>query len=422
MTARLRDKGFGIGALAVSGVAAYLFLALGARALGPAHFGPLGTLWSVVFLATAAVAAPLETELARRVGAARGRGAPYGRDVAAALILAGSVGSIALVLAIVGGPWVDDRLFAGAPGYSVAGAVAFAGLLAGGVAKGACAGSGRLAWWGAYLLADGGSRCLLALAATLIAPSPMAFAAALAVGPWLAMIVISGTLRKILEHSAGLSRHLVRDLVTRTSPLLVGAAAASGLTYLGAVMLPALVPGPDARVGSYVAALSLARLPLFALSPLVAIAVPWIAFEIGRGASREASRGVVALVGFAAAAGSLTIVAAHVAGAGALATLFGPGFALAGPSLLALAIAAAAWLVTTAAAAALVAAGRAQLAAAGWCAGILVAASVGLATADPFVRTDLAVTAGAVAAAITTLVAVRLVVTPRLRTHEALAT
>jgi ABC-type uncharacterized transport system permease subunit len=51
-----------------------------------------------------------------------------------------------------------------------------------------------------------------------------------------------------------------------------------------------------------------------------------------------------------------------------------------------------------------------------------VAASVGLATADPFVRTDLAVTAGAVAAAITTLVAVRLVVTPRLRTHEALAT
>lgn len=422
MTARLGDKSVGIIALVISGVAAYLFLALGARALGPAQFGPLGTLWSVVFLATAAVGAPLEIETARRVAAARGVGAPYAADVAAALALAGAVGAIAVAAALVGGSLFDDRLFAGASGYSMSAAVAVGGLLAGSVAKGAFAGSGRLAWWGGYLLADGGSRCVLAAIAVVVAPSPISFAVALALGPWLALLVVSGALHEILGRGAGVSLRVMRDVAARTSPLLLGAVASSGLVYLGAIMLPALVTGPDARVGSYVAALSIARMPLFVLSPLVAVAVPWIAFEIARGASRDAARGVMGLVGAAAAAGVFTIAAGYLVGAGVLAGLFGPEFALPGPSLAAVLIAAGAWLVTTAAAAGLVAAGSPRLAATGWCLGLLVAALVGTILPDPFLRTELAVTAGAVAAAATTVTAVVLLLAPRLRTQAVLAT
>lgn len=422
MTARLGDKSVGLIALAVSGVAAYLFLTLGARALGPAQFGPLGTLWSVVFLATAAVGAPLEIELARRVAAARGGGAPYAADVATALTLAGAVGAMAVAAALVGGSLFDDQLFAGASGYSMSAAVAVGGLLVGSVAKGAFAGSGRLSWWGGYLLADGGSRCVLAAMAAVVAPSPISFAVALALGPWLALLVVSGTLRDILGRGAGASLRVMRDLAARTSPLLLGAVASSGLVYLGAIMLPALVSGPDARVGSYVAALALARVPLFVLSPLVAVAVPWIAFEIARGASRDAARGLIGLVGVAAAIGSITLAAGYLVGAGVLAGLFGPDFALPGPSLTTVLIAAAAWLVTTAAAAGLVAAGHPRLAAMGWCLGLFVAALVGSIVPDPFLRTELAVTAGSVAAATTTVIAVVLVLAPRLRTQTVLAT
>ena len=50
-----RDKFFGIAGLALSGVAAFAFLAIAGRALGAAAFVSLGALWAVVFLMTAAL-------------------------------------------------------------------------------------------------------------------------------------------------------------------------------------------------------------------------------------------------------------------------------------------------------------------------------------------------------------------------------
>jgi hypothetical protein len=70
------------------------------------------------------------------------------------------------------------------------------------------------------------------------------------------------------------------------------------------------------------------------------------------------------------------------------------------------AVAAAAWLVATASAAASVAAGRAWLAAGGWCAGLAVAVILAVpAGSDPFSRTNFTVAAGGVMAATATVAA-----------------
>jgi O-antigen/teichoic acid export membrane protein len=400
------DKALGISALGLSGVAAYLFLAVGAHALGPARFAPLGALWACVFLATAALSAPLEIELARRVGAARGRGARYHGEIGAALSLAVMIGVLAVVLAVVCGSLLDTTVFAGVTGYTLAGAVAFFGLMLGAAHKGAFAGSGRLAWWGTYLVVDGGTRFGFSVVASVLDPRPHAFALALAAGPWVALLVTLPPMRRLAAGSRMTLTTGIVELGVGASPVVVSAVASSVLTYAGAVMLPVLVPGPDARVGAYIAALSMARLPLFAFSPLIAIAVPRIAYSVTYGDAHATWQTAVLLIGSAAAVGIIGVAAGWVAGAGALALLFGQGFVVSSSSLLAVAVAAAAWLVATASAAASVAAGRAWLAAGGWCAGLAVAVILAVpAGSDPFSRTNFTVAAGGVMAATATVAA-----------------
>ena len=398
----LRDRSIGIAALGLSGVAAYLFLAIAGRSLGAADFSSIGALWAVVFLATAALAAPLEMAVARDVGTARGRGAPLRPSVREGFVLSAIVAISAIGAALLAGGWLDSAVFGGQPGFSLAAGVAFAGLTVGAAAKGACAGGNRLAGWGGYSLVDGGTRLGLSVVAAMIAPHPASFALALAVGPWLGLAAPAVSLRRLLASDAG---HAVRGgvaaLARSTAPLVVAAAASAALTYLGAVMLPVLVPGPNAQVGAYIAALALARLPLFAFSPLVAIAVPRIASALETGDAVAARRTAAMLMAIAAAGGLVVVVLSFVAGGGSLASLFGADFSLPAASLAAIGVASACWLLATAATSVAIAAGHGRLAAAAWFAG-LVGALAAAAAAGPgaFDRTDAAVVLGALVAVI----------------------
>ena len=395
------DKAIGFVALGLSGIAAYAYLVIAGRTLGAAGFAAIGAAWAVVFLATAAFATPLEVGLARAVGAARGRGEVVGPLVRAGLTLAGIAGIIGLGIGLAGGRWLDEGLLGGAGGLALASAVAFAGLAMGAVAKGACAGAGRLAGWGGYLLADGGARLALSVVAAVLVPTPQAFAVALAVGPWVALAAPAVPLAR-LRRAPGRTGpgHTTARLARGIAPLIAAAGASAALMYLGAVLLPLLVRDPDAQVGTYIAALALARLPLFAFSPLVAIAVPRIAFALAQGRITAARRAAAGLVGLAVLGGSVVIGVTVIAGGGSLASVFGAGFALPERSLWAVSLAAACWLFATAAASVPIAAGRGRLAAAAWCVGLGVAALAAVvAGPDAFVRTDAAVLLGSVVAA-----------------------
>ena len=401
------DKATGIVALGLSGIAAYVYLAVAGRALGAAGFAPLGTAWAVVFLASAAFATPLEVGIARAVGAARGRGEAIRPLARAGFVLAGAAAIVGVGAALVGGRRSDEAVFGGQDGMALACAVAFGGLAIGAVAKGTCAGASRLAGWGGYLLADGGTRLALGIVAANVMPSPQAFALALALGPWVALAVPAIPVMRLI---AGIRRRGPADgvlgLTRSISPLFVAAAASAALMYFGAVLLPLLARGPDARVGAYIAALALARLPLFLLSPIVAIAVPRIAFALARGQHGDARRTAGALVGIAGVGGLAAISVGAVAGADSLAGVFGAGFALPEQSLWSVSVAAACWLIATAATSVAIAAGRGRLAARAWCAGLAVA-GVATVVAGPnaFARTDAAVLWGAIAASLASGVA-----------------
>jgi O-antigen/teichoic acid export membrane protein len=398
-----RDKAIGLVGLGVSGAAAYLFLVIAGRSLGAGPFASVGALWAVVFLATAAIAAPLEIVVARDVAAARGRGDPLRSLLRAGFVLAGIAGIVAIGAVLLAGGWLDRALFGGQVGFSLVGAVAFAGLVVGAVAKGACAGGNRLAGWGAYLVVDGGVRLGLSIFAVMCGAQSDAFAVAIAVGPWVALVALALQLRSFPDSverdvHPGLG---VAALAKSTVPLVVAASAAAALTYLGAVMLPVLVGAPTAAVGAYIAALALARLPLFALSPFVAIVVPRIAFAIETGDVTVARQIAVVFMGIAAVSGLAVVVVAFSVGSGPLVSMFGAGFALPAGSVRAIGIAAACWLFATAATSVAVAAGHGHVSAMAWSAGLVGALAAAAASGpDPFDRTNAAVTIGALVAGV----------------------
>jgi O-antigen/teichoic acid export membrane protein len=395
------DKAAGFLALGLSGIAAYAYLVVAGRALGAAGFASIGVAWAIVFLATAAFATPLEVGVSRTVADERGRGVAVGPILRAGFAIAAMAAFLAVGLAAVGGRWLDGAVFGGEPWIGLACAVAFAGLATGSVAKGACAGSGRLAGWGGYLLVDGGSRLVLGIVAAFVAPTPQAFALALAAGPWIGLLAPAAPVRRLWSPSPGTRLRVdVARLSRVIAPLVLAATASAILMYVGALLLAYLVRGPDARVGAYVAALALARLPLFVFSPLVAIAVPRMAYALARGRVADARRTAGLFVGLAAAGGFVIVGLAAATGVGSLEWLFGAGFVLTERSLLAIAVAAASWLFATACTSVAIAADRGRLAAVAWGVGLGVAAVLAVvAGPDPYARTDAAVLGGSMAAA-----------------------
>ena len=92
------------GGLVVNGLAAYAFITLASRDLGPEAYTPVGLLWALSFLLGPGFFQPLEQEVARVVASrADGRLGPVVRTAAA--IGAGMVGILA-----VGAVLLRDRL------------------------------------------------------------------------------------------------------------------------------------------------------------------------------------------------------------------------------------------------------------------------------------------------------------------------
>jgi O-antigen/teichoic acid export membrane protein len=398
---RFQDRVVAIVAFGVSGIAAYLYLIVAGRALGPVAFVTVGALWSVVFLVTAAVAAPLELAVSRSVADARAAQHAGAGSVVSGAGLAATFAAVTLVLGVVAGPWLDDVLFGHQSGVALLGAVAIAGLLFGGVAKGASAGSGRMSLWGAYLLVDGLVRLGAAGVVAEVGATPVAFAAALAVGPWTALAALGAASWGHRHLAAGVGPD-IRALVPPWSALAVGGAAAAALTYFGSILITLLQTAPTAESGAYIASLAFARLPLFLASPVVAIAVPTIAFSLRRGETVAAARTGLSVVGGGLVAAAATVVAGITLGGALLPRLMGDGFTLGTPEIVAVSIAAAGWLVATTSGSVAIASGRERAAAACWLAGLGAALVIAALPAepDPIARTDTALVAGALVAAV----------------------
>ena len=75
----------------VAGVAAFGFLSVSARALGPSQYSDLAALWILGFIAGPGVFMPLEQEVARAIAARRAKGLGARPVVQRAIVLGGAM-------------------------------------------------------------------------------------------------------------------------------------------------------------------------------------------------------------------------------------------------------------------------------------------------------------------------------------------
>nr|MDT0657571.1 polysaccharide biosynthesis protein [Micromonospora sp. DSM 115978] len=400
--------------LAVLGSAAYVHLAVAGHRLDPAGYSSLSVFWSILFTAGLGIFMPIEQEISRYVVADRRAGRPVGST----LLRVGAVATVAAGLPAAGlvaaaGP-LADWLFDGSASLCGWLAAALAGLAAAHVSRGLLAGLGRFRRYGLQLGLDGGLRVgLVALLAVFGVDSPIWYAAVLAVAPPIAALL---TLPRRLGATgrAGTSRGVAGGgstggtaswpvLLRGLGLLTVASLLAQLVANLGVVNARLLAPSQAALAGALLAALAVARIPLFVFASVQAPLLPGLAAATVDGDraafSRLLDRALVS-VSLLGTAGGL---AAVVVGPWLVPTVFGVPAVLSRTDVGWLAAGTLAYLWALVLGQALLAGGRHLGQAIGWTAGTAVLAAVTLAPIEAAVptRVGCAYTFGALAAAST---------------------
>ena len=318
-----------VGTLA-SGVLAYAFNVLAARALGPAGYGAIGALWGGMFLLAVLLFRPVEQTLSRAVADHVARGEDARPAVRSTAWLTGLITTAAVAGCVLAWAPITDRLFAGQPVLTVA---LVAGLVGYGLSYFARGLAGGVQWFGGYglvLLADGVIRFVVALPLLIVASQTVAAVAIAAAAAGGALAPLLSRRRGELRKLAGTRRSERDDLggaVRFAAPAAVIAGAEQVLVSGGPLLvLLAGGEGAAAAAGVLFAATLLVRAPVFLLQGVQASLLPSLTTFHTRGDEASLHRATVKialiLAGFAAAlaAGAL------IAGPFAMQVLYGDEF------------------------------------------------------------------------------------------------
>jgi O-antigen/teichoic acid export membrane protein len=318
-----------IGTLA-SGVLAYAFNVLAARALGPAAYGAVGALWGGMFLLAVLLFRPVEQTVSRTVADHVARGEDARPAVRSAAWLTALVTTAAVAGCLLAWAPITDRLFGGEPILTVALIAGLAGYALSYFARGLV---GGVQWFGGYglvLLADGAIRFVVALPLLIVASQTVAAVAIAAAAAGGAVAPLFSRRRSSLRRLVGERRGERDDLgsaVRFALPAAVIAGAEQVLVSGGPLLvLIAGGEGAAAAAGVLFAATLLVRAPVFLLQGVQASLLPSLTTFRARGDEESLHRATVKvaviLAGFAAAlaAGAL------VAGPFAMELLYGDEF------------------------------------------------------------------------------------------------
>jgi O-antigen/teichoic acid export membrane protein len=255
-----------IGGTITLGLASYIQISVAGYGLDGSARAAMSALWSLVMTLSLGLFFPVEQELTRVVAArvVRGEGVlPVLRR--AAVLTAGLIALIALVLALAAGPIADNFLH-GQTSLIWAFAAAMLGMGLVYLTRGVLAGLGRFNAYGASLALDGGLRIVLAgglLAAGV--HSPLAYGLVLAVSPLAAMLLtLPATLRGCLPGPAMPWSELFQNLSA-----MVCASLLAQVVVNAAVLATGLLAPHDTNL--QVAVLNagvLCRVPLFVFGSL----------------------------------------------------------------------------------------------------------------------------------------------------------
>ena len=261
--------------LAVLGVGSYAQLAVAGHSLSTAGMAAMSVLWSIVFWIGVGLFFPVEQELIRLVAARTARGEGIVPVARRAALLAGAILAATLAPLAVAARPLADSLFSGDIGMVGALAAALLGLAVTSVIRGVLAGRGKFTAYGGSLAIDGGLRIALACALGIAGVrSPAAFGLTLAVPPLLSTACMLGPLLRDLYPGPAIAW----TVMCRGLGLLIGTMLlAQFVVNVAVINVRLLSPGDPAVVGALLAAMILARVPLFVFTSLQVSLLPGLA-------------------------------------------------------------------------------------------------------------------------------------------------
>ena len=356
------------GAFLVAGALTYVFQSISARVLGAEDYGSLALLWSATFLAVQVLWIGGTQTLGRYVAEREAQG--QGWEPVLSSVRRWQIGLLAafVLAALLASPLLTRHVFGDA--WLTAAFVVVVALYAPEYfRRGVFNGHRQPLRLGAQILAEASSRTLLAAALLAAGSGLLGPALAIVLAPLVGVLAVRPAPvpppeREGEPFSAGRAFRFA-------GPVLVCMACAQALMN-GGPILASLLGGSRAQVGVLGAALILARVPQYVLSPAIGALLPHASRVLSTEGRASFERFVVRAVGAVGAVGLLTVVAAWTLGEWGLRLFAGPEFDASRGVLAALAALAAFYLLAETINQALLALGRAKLAALGWLLGLPV--------------------------------------------------
>jgi O-antigen/teichoic acid export membrane protein len=271
----------------VSGVAAYIYLIVAARELGPTRYSALSSAWTLVFL-FAAFFIPIEQEECRAAIARRA----IGLGDRPVVVRCAGVGLVVLafLLVCVGAAEepLQQRLFAGHGTLVIALALGLGGYYLMFLTWGALASAGHFRGYGVVTGSEGILRLLICVPVLLLAPrSITGYALALGIAPILA--AGAGWRAQPAELIDG-PREPWGPTARAVGFLLGASVLRQFLLMVSPVVVQLLAKnGQRGAAGRYLAALALTRVPLYLFIAVLAALLPRMAELAEQGRRREFS-------------------------------------------------------------------------------------------------------------------------------------
>lgn len=395
-----------LGGAVVSGAATYALLVVVGRAVGPAGYSAFSLFWSAAIIASLGAFLPVEQVLATRTATGAWRGTTaFARGARIALPLAAAAVVVHLLVWLVRDGGAPDAVAWAAVLLLVPTAAGFVWQFP---ARGVLAGEGRRLAYASVVLVDAGVRAAVAVALWLSGTT--------AVVPYLAAVACSSVacaiVGRALVRRGGPAPDRGPDVVgvpaddglrgarRAVLPLVVAMLGMQGLLNSGPVVagLVAGTPALAATAGHLLAALTLARLPVFVTQAAQAVYVAPVAGMVHRGEGDRARRLVTRLAVLVVGTAVLTVVVGTLLGPPLVPVLFGPEYQVGRGDVVLVVLGVAAYLVASVANDLAVALGRHRRTGPAWAAGVAAAVVVALLVPDLAARVTLPLLVGCVVA------------------------